>query len=278
MPGAKQPRKPAGAEASTGGQYTNRDHPDDPNVTLQAAPNEWARSTDRPDADTYQWPRNVPRERAIVAYDDEHHLYTFGSGTTVDTWPLPSRWIDTHILDVGAVAAAGLWDRLDVHTSRPFLGDDDAFELTSSYEDPVQATVYVGGYGKHWASMNGHGEPIDLRTEDASRRLREAAVADKLQRDTARAIERELAGNRGTFARHCSVFPTYRDERGSLSVIAGAKQQFREALTFDADGTAHLSDDTDERWTQFAKWARVPRNGLRERVGECRRAAMETAG
>jgi len=269
-------RLPCGAPASAGGRFATRGHPDAVGVTLDAAAANWARSQDRPDVGTYRWPVDVPRERAIVAYDDERHLYTFGSGTVVDTWLLPSYWIDTHVGDVGIVASAGVGDRLDVHVADPWSACSDMFELTSTSSGVATTTVSVSvdEEGGHWACVNGHGAPVDLRADDASERMRADALADRVQRATARAIEKELVGERGAFARHCRVFPTYRDERASLTILAGSKEQFRGTVTFDEDGVAHLGGDSESVWGELAKWARVPKADLRERLGRCRRLAM----
>jgi len=114
-----QPRNPAGAP--TGGQFAGVDRPES-DVELDApapARTRWERSADRPDADTYQWPTNVPRSQAITAYDHEARTCTLGDDLHVTgSWSVRmDRWIDVNQPMLAQLRRCGVRGELEVYSS-----------------------------------------------------------------------------------------------------------------------------------------------------------------
>jgi hypothetical protein len=134
---ADRDRVPAGVSA--GGQFAAQGRAE-ADVHLQPI----ARSADRTDADSWQWPASVPRREAVTAYDDEAGWATIGDELTVrwDPASASGEWVDAARRDLAALMHAGLTGVAHVDVRRTCRVWDER-RWTATFELPGGGDIRV---------------------------------------------------------------------------------------------------------------------------------------
>lgn len=275
-------REPEGIPV--GGQFAT-DRKAEPDVELTVS-EPIVRSSDRPNADTWQHPRGVPRFDAITAYDDEASTATIGDDLHVHYfWNMSSHWIDIARPILAQLHRAGVSGHLETYASSDSSGQPDLGEWRSAVHLPSGAKVYVG-VSQHYRQekfmhVNDPGiaaatapEYGDFGQADVDALVEQSVRASAMQRSWGSASRAVSGPRRGWQSGHVLSVSA---ERSVLRI--GAKNTSFLAR-YEGQQLVSLTEERDSETDPYAQLARImnitggKRGGAHDKV----RQALEVAG